>query len=93
LGILYKKKKKRRKNWKEGRAVRVKGFGGLIFFIIQNPLILGTKKFHWRRNLGGFWRVKVSFSNLCFYNTFKVRNTLIISTNLSFFTKPHSLKI
>jgi hypothetical protein len=63
--------------------------GGLVFFIIQNPLNLEERK-----NCigGGVWRVLGGLgeffkSNLYCYNTFKVKNTLIISTYLSFSTK------
>jgi len=72
----------------------VEGFGGLVFFIIQNPPDLGELK----NCVGGVWRVlgglrKFFKFNLCCYNTFKVKNTLIISINLSFSTKPLSQKI
>jgi hypothetical protein len=52
----------------------MKGFGGLVFFIIQIPPNLGELK----NCIGGVWRVlgglgKFFKPNLCCYNTFKVK--------------------
>jgi len=65
--------KKGRNKWKEWRAMGGKGFGGFS---------IG----------GGVWRVlgglgNFSKPNICRYNTFKIKNRLIININLSFSTK------
>jgi len=41
------------------------GFGGLIFLHdTKLPSFGGTQKLHWRRVLGGCWRVYMNSSNL-----------------------------
>jgi hypothetical protein len=50
-----------------------------------------TKKMYWRRILEGLDRFFKSFQ--CFYNTLKIKNTLIISIFFSFSTKHSSNKV